>query len=303
MILFVSGRTDIPAYYSKWLFHRFDEGFVDTRNPFNRNLVSRIYFSDVDAILFCSKRIHPLLEYLPKIKNRYPRIEFVFHLTITPYHADIEPLMAKYKSEMIDDLRLLSFKYGKERIFLRYDPILLNSRYTIDYHRAAFRRLMELCGAEVGYVVTSFIDIYKNTRRNMGLLRLIPFKSEDYQAIGEYFSEVAHAYGTKIFTCAEKNDLTAFGFDSGACLDAEYAKNVLGISENLSKQTFRKGHNCQCVKMADIGDYNCCPSKCLYCYANYDADSIGKSVCNHDDNSSLLLGRLSPTDKVIRRKK
>ena len=30
MILFVSGRTDIPAYYSKWLFHRFDEGFVDT---------------------------------------------------------------------------------------------------------------------------------------------------------------------------------------------------------------------------------------------------------------------------------
>ena len=50
MILNVSGRTDIVAFYSEWFFNRYKEGFVDVRYPFNKNLVSRIYFDDVDLI-------------------------------------------------------------------------------------------------------------------------------------------------------------------------------------------------------------------------------------------------------------
>ena len=52
MILFVSGRTDIPAFYSNWFINRVKAGFVDVRNPFNQKLVSRIYFSDVDLFVF-----------------------------------------------------------------------------------------------------------------------------------------------------------------------------------------------------------------------------------------------------------
>ena len=52
MILFASGRTDIPAFYSKWFINRVKAGFVDVRNPFNQNLISRINFSDVDLIMF-----------------------------------------------------------------------------------------------------------------------------------------------------------------------------------------------------------------------------------------------------------
>ena len=51
MILNVSGRTDIVAFYSKWFINRYREGYVDVRNPFNYNMVSRIKFSSVDAIL------------------------------------------------------------------------------------------------------------------------------------------------------------------------------------------------------------------------------------------------------------
>ena len=64
MILFVSGRTDIPAFYSNWFINRVKAGFVDVRNPFNQNLVSRINFSDVDAILFCTKNPVPILKYI-----------------------------------------------------------------------------------------------------------------------------------------------------------------------------------------------------------------------------------------------
>lgn len=52
MILNVSGRTDIVAFYSEWFMKRYEEGYVDVRNPFNSKMVSRIYFKDVDAILF-----------------------------------------------------------------------------------------------------------------------------------------------------------------------------------------------------------------------------------------------------------
>ena len=48
MILNVSGRTDIVAFYSDWFMNRFKAGFVDVRNPFNKRLVNRIY-SDVSA--------------------------------------------------------------------------------------------------------------------------------------------------------------------------------------------------------------------------------------------------------------
>ena len=67
MILFVSGRCDIPAFYSRWFFNRLQEGFVDVRNPFNPHQISRIYLNEqnIDGILpeadFNFKNKHILL--------------------------------------------------------------------------------------------------------------------------------------------------------------------------------------------------------------------------------------------------
>ena len=51
MILNVSGRTDIVAFYTKWFMNRYKEGYVMVRNPFNYHLVNEIYFEDVDLSL------------------------------------------------------------------------------------------------------------------------------------------------------------------------------------------------------------------------------------------------------------
>ena len=69
MILFVSGRCDIVAFFSEWFMNRYKEGFVDVRNPFNNNLVSRIYFDDVDLIYFCTKNPRPILNKIHLIKK------------------------------------------------------------------------------------------------------------------------------------------------------------------------------------------------------------------------------------------
>ena len=71
MIINASGRTDIVAYYMDWFVNRWNEGYFDVRNPFNPKLVSRINFSDVDLILFCTKNPIPILNDLNKIKIPY----------------------------------------------------------------------------------------------------------------------------------------------------------------------------------------------------------------------------------------
>ena len=39
MILNVSGRTDIAAFYTEWFINRYKDGFLDVRNPFNPKMI------------------------------------------------------------------------------------------------------------------------------------------------------------------------------------------------------------------------------------------------------------------------
>ena len=86
MILNVSGRTDIVAFYTPWFMNRYKEGYLDVRNPFNSKLVSRINFSNVDLILFCTKNPLPIIDRIKEIDK-----PIIFHVTLTPYKKDIEP--------------------------------------------------------------------------------------------------------------------------------------------------------------------------------------------------------------------
>lgn len=117
MILNVSGRTDIVAFYSKWFMNRYKEGFVDVRNPFNPNSVSRIYFEDVDVILFCTKNPIPILPYLKEITK-----PILFHVTLTPYKKDIEPNVPD-KTTIIEAIKKISDIIGIDHVSIRYDPI------------------------------------------------------------------------------------------------------------------------------------------------------------------------------------
>lgn len=46
MILNVSWRTDIVAFYTEWFMNRYKKGYIDVRNPFNYRIVNRIYFKN-----------------------------------------------------------------------------------------------------------------------------------------------------------------------------------------------------------------------------------------------------------------
>lgn len=295
MILFASGRTDIPAFYSNWFINRVKAGFVDVRNPFNQNLVSRINFSDVDLIMFCSKNPLPMIDKLKMLK-----VPVLFHVTITPYSKDVEPNIPD-KRLIIEGVKKLSLVLGIDNVVLRYDPIFLSDKYNVDYHIRAFDKLCKNLNGYVNKIIVSFMDEYKNVMINKDILKYRTFTREDYKKIGEAFSKSAMDNGMIVQTCFEDEDLTEYGFVKGECLSHELAYILTG--KKFKSSNVRKEKKCECVQMVDIGDYNSCMHMCKYCYANYDEKAVSSNFKMHDDNSSLLIGSIQSDDVIKVRKK
>lgn len=295
MILNVSGRTDIVAFYSEWFLTRYKEGFVDVRNPFNQNLVSRIYFDDVDLIFFCTKNPKPILNKIKSIKK-----PIYFHVTLTSYKEDIEPNVPN-KKELIENIKELSKMIGKENLVIRYDPVFLSERYNLDYHKKMFERVCTLLEGYTERILISFIDDYKNVRNNKDYIKHREFTEHDYEEIGKSFSKSAHSHGMLVHTCFEDRNLCKFGFDKGECLSHELAYILTG--KKYKNLTARKEKKCNCVEMVDIGVYNSCKHFCKYCYANYDEKKVAENYKLHNPKSSLLIGNLKETDTIKVRKK
>ena len=295
MILFASGRTDIPAFYSNWFINRVKAGFVDVRNPFNQKLVSRIYFSDVDLIMFCSKNPLPMINKLDILK-----VPVLFHVTITSYGKDVEPNIPD-KRLIIEGVKKLSLVLGIDNVAVRYDPIFLSDKYNVDYHIKAFDKLCKNLNGYVNKIIVSFMDEYKNVRSNKNILKYRAFTREDYKKIGEAFSKSAMDNGMSVQTCFEDEDLTQYGFVKGECLSHELAYILTG--KKFKSSNVRKERKCECVQMVDIGDYNSCMHMCKYCYANYDEKAVSSNFKRHDDNSSLLIGTIQSDDVIKVRKK
>ena len=290
MILNVSGRTDIVAFYTPWFMNRYKEGYLDVRNPFNSKLVSRINFSNVDLILFCTKNPLPIIDRIKEIDK-----PIIFHVTLTPYKKDIEPYVID-KRLVIEGIKRLSGILGSDNVVVRYDPIFLSDSYTLMYHIRAFDKMCKLLKGYVKKVVVSFLDDYKNVRYNMRYLRLRAFTEEDYKQIGLNFSRSALENGMSVQTCFEERNLVDYGFTRGECLSLSLAEKITGKKPKKWKARGKKG--CNCAEMVDVGVYNTCKHFCKYCYANYDEKMVNDNTLRDDVNSSLLIGRIDIDDVI-----
>lgn len=289
MILSVSRRTDIPAFYSEWFINRIKGGFVYVRNPFNFNQISKINISpeNVDCIVFWSKNPKPLIDKLHILDDL--NYKYYFQFTITPYNKDLEKNLAN-KREIINTFIELSRLIGKNKVILRYDPILINDKYNIDYHVKAFDKLCMSLHNYTERIIFSFLDDYNKVKRNMDDLNIREITEHDMKLIAYKFKEIADKYGILIETCAEKIDLDELGINHGKCIDGDLIESFIGYRIKNKNKLDGNRQYCGCMKCIDIGQYDSCIHNCLYCYANVNKDKAIRNYERHDPNLPILFG-------------
>ena len=299
MILSVSRRTDIPAFYAEWFMERLRDKYVLVRNPFNAHSISRIPLSpeNIDIIVFWTKNSKPIHKYLDEIDEL--GYKYYFQYTITPYRNDLEEKVQD-KKEIVETFKNLSEKIGSEKVILRYDPVILSDNYTIDFHKKAFARLCDLLAPYTKKIVFSFLDDYKKISKNIKQLNIKEISAEEMCIMAEYFADTAKKYNLKIESCAEQIDLERFGINHGKCIDNELIEKITGYKLSVGRDNQRNA--CGCIKCIDIGEYNTCMHKCLYCYANINKDAAFKNYKLHDKKSPLLIGYVDEIkDKITDR--
>lgn len=298
MIISVSRRTDIPAFYSEWFFKRIKEGFVYIENPFNEKQISRIELTpqNVDCFVFWTKNPGPMLSRLDELKD----FKYYFQFTITGYKSNVEKNI-KDKRAIIENFKKLSRKIGKEKVILRYDPIFLSEEYTIEYHITMFSKLCSLLKGYTERCVISFIDVYKKIEHNISELKVKTMTLEDIYIISEEFSKIAKANDIIIETCSEEYDLSKYGIQHGKCIDDKLIRKIIGSDINVSKDDTQR-EICGCVKSIDIGSYNTCNHDCVYCYANFNNEFVKENRKKHDISSPLLIGKVKDDAKITYRK-
>lgn len=298
MIICASRRTDIPTYYSTWLFNRIHEGFVYVRNPFNEHQVSRISLKPdvVDGIVFWTKNPIPMMDRLDELEG----YNYYFQFTVSGYGTDVEPRVPSKLETVVPAFQRLSRTIGKERVVWRYDPIFLNDVFTVDFHCKRFSTLAARLAPYTEKCTVSFIDFYRNTKSHMEGFEQGPVSDQDQRILLERFVDIADAHGIYIDTCAETGDFASLGVQHAACVERARLERIGGYKLDDRKAVKDKGQRpaCGCMASTDIGAYDTCRNGCLYCYAAHSFGAIEKNTTRHDPTSPLLLGWPSDQDTI-----
>lgn len=292
MIINTGQRTDIPAFYSEWFCNRLREGFVCVRNPYNPKQVSRYRLNPdlVDIIGFCTKNPAPMLPHMDLL-SPYGQYWFV---SITPYGRDVEPNVPD-KHRLIESFQKLSEIVGVNSVGWRYDPILLNDRYSHDYHIKAFSEIAEALDGYTETAVISFIDLYPKVKRNVPEVREVTL--EERERLGKELVEIAKKHHMVLKPCAEGNALAKYGADCSGCMTIATYEKALGQKLIVPKKKANRAE-CACYLSCDIGAYNTCMHLCKYCYANSNPTSVFMNNKKHDPRSPFLIGNYEEGDII-----
>lgn len=294
MILNTGNRTDIPAFYTSWFLNRLKEGYVYVRNPYNPHLILHYDINPqvIDFIIFGTKNPIYMLKHLDKLKD----YRTLWHITLTAYGKDIEPYLIN-KNRIVEAIIHLSQIYGDKRVLWRYDPILLNEKYTKEYHYQIFEKLCYKLQGSIRTCIISFVDLYHKTKINFP--ECVEVNMNDRLEMVQRLSSIALKYHINIKTCLENEDFYKPYADVSGCLTQSMLEDAFSIRlEVQESMKTRPGYSC--LLGYDIGEYSTCLHGCKYCYANEGYQKVLENYKKHDPYAPLLIGHITNEDKIIK---
>lgn len=283
MIVSASRRTDIPAFYMPWLLNRLSCGFSMVRNPMNSRQIRRVELTPgaVDCIVFWSKNPEPLLVRFDELEAF--GIPFGIGFTLNAYGSDLEPGVPPLP-ERIATFRALAQRLGPQKMVWRYDPIAFSPGYDEDFHRNAFRRIADELAGSTTHCITSFLDFYARTIRNLAGTQVREPALEECRTLAAELSGIASTRGIRLEACAE----SGIGLPPAACISREWAETICNHAVAARKDPGQR-RLCNCIRSIDIGTPDCCPHGCLYCYANRSPESARRRAQTTYDPDSPFL--------------
>lgn len=293
VIVSASRSTDIPAFYADWFVERWKKGHIKWKNPFNGTPLY-VTFQNTRAVVFWTKNPKPMLKHIPFLKKHVKN--FYFQFTLNDYDLEgYEGNVPKVESR-IKTFQELATTLGKERVIWRFDPMILTEQISVEL---LLERVKNIGDQLLGYtnkLVFSFADIgiYKKVANNLKKenISYTEFTEDTMHQFAKGLQELNKKWNYEIGTCAEKIPLEKYGIIHNKCVDDNLMVHLfsndkplmdfLGVSisepslfdgeQHISKPKYKKDKGqrelCGCISSKDIGQYNTCPHKCVYCYAN-----------------------------------
>ncbi|MDO8672321.1 MAG: DUF1848 domain-containing protein [Dehalococcoidia bacterium] len=288
-VISASRRTDIPAFYSKWLLGRLRAGFCHWRNPFGGQ-VYRVSLLPEDclAIVFWTRNPAPLLPALESLRQEGYR--FYFHFTINGYPRALES-----HSPPVDDairiFRQLAETMTPELVLWRYDPIVLGDLTPESHHLDRFDYISRQLEGYTRRCYFSFVDFYGKTERNLKRLEHEhgPFRrpsSEERRRLVDQLRDIARSRDIALYSCSDKA-LAADGIEKAHCIDGDIIARLRPELE-LRLKNVPTRRDCGCVQATDIGAYDTCAFGCAYCYATNSHAAALDRLHAHDHNGTIL---------------
>ncbi|MGE4563516.1 MAG: DUF1848 domain-containing protein [Victivallaceae bacterium] len=286
MIISVSRRTDIPAFYGEWFANRLREKFALVRNPFNPKQLSRIDLSPeaIDGMVFWSKNPWPMRRLFEQLAA--DGMPFYLEYTLNAYESPLEPELPPL-TQRVAAFAGLAAAVGRERLIWRYDPIAFSATYTPEYHQANFRMLAAKLSSCTGKCIVSFLDFYRKTKRNCAPYGLFDPEDKVKLDLAYRLGEIGSEVGLTLEACAEPLDLAAAGIGRAGCIDAGLLGRLGGGVLNVGRDR-RQRPACGCAASVDIGGYDSCPHGCRYCYANSSPALACRNFQLHDPAAPSL---------------
>ncbi|EHJ47184.1 protein of unknown function DUF1848 [Solidesulfovibrio carbinoliphilus subsp. oakridgensis] len=290
MIISASRRTDIPAFYARWLLTRLRAGFCEVINPFNAAQVSRVSLApeDVSAIVFWTRDPRPLAPRLPEILSLGHEPFFLMTLLDNPRALD--PKGPDAATGLAAFAALAGALPG--RVAWRYDPIVLTEKTPADWHRAAFARLAARLAGHTDRVIVSFLEPY---RKIAGRLRglagegygLLPPDADAALALLLDLKDMAASHGMTLSTCCQPEIFQAAGIPASRCIDPAWIERQIGRAVPVAKDPHQRPR-CGCAPSKDIGAYDRCLFGCRYCYATTSFARAAANFAAHDSAGASL---------------